>query len=114
MVVALSVKFALLVRVVRLGAESVVPFSVRLPAVVRELFVLKKLMLPVVPRVNDWPLVVPSVPLPERKAALFPLLAEMEAVGVPPATLVKQTWHLLLHCHRQEDQLMDRWDIMHR
>src|SRR5579862_3180361 len=41
------------------------------------------------PNCNVCLLVVPKTPAPVRKEALLPLLAEMEAVGVPPATLVK-------------------------
>ena len=33
-------------------------------------------------------MVVPRTPLPERKVALLPEFAEIEATGVPPATLV--------------------------
>jgi len=51
--VAFNVRLALLVSVVRFGAEMVVPLSVRLPAEVIALFPLKKLTLPVVPRVSD-------------------------------------------------------------
>ena len=39
------------------------------------------------PKVRVCPLVVPKLPSPVRKVALFPELAEIEAVGVPPATL---------------------------
>ena len=41
------------------------------------------------PKVNVCLLVVAIVPLPERVNALAPLFAEIEAVGVPPATPVK-------------------------
>jgi len=39
-------------------------------------------------------LVVPRTPLPVRKVALLPELAEMLAVGVPAATLVKANFAL--------------------
>src|SRR5882724_1819340 len=41
------------------------------------------------PRVNVWALVVPKIPVPVKTVALLPELAEMEAVGVPPALLRK-------------------------
>src|SRR5882672_923943 len=41
------------------------------------------------PRVRVWSLVVPRLPFPVKKVLLAPLLAEMEAVGVLPATLIK-------------------------
>src|SRR5258708_5612350 len=65
------------------------PARERLPALVRTLALEKKLILPVVPRVNDWPLVVPRVPAPVRYAALLPFAAEIDAVGTPLLTLVK-------------------------
>src|SRR6185437_10134218 len=80
---------ALLVSVVRLDAVIVVPFSVKLPALVIALLALKKLTLPVVPTVSDWPLVVPMVPVPVTNVAFPAVLAEIEAVGVPPALLRK-------------------------
>jgi len=80
---------ALLVSVVRLDAVIVVPLSVKLPAVVSTLLLLKKLILPVEPSVSVWLLVVPSTPAPVRKVALLPFAAEMEAVGIPPALFKK-------------------------
>jgi len=67
----------------------VVPASVRLPVDVRTLALEKKLMLPVVPlpSCKVWLLVVPSIPVAVRDVA--PVVPEIEAVGVPPATLVK-------------------------
>jgi hypothetical protein len=49
------------------------------------------IMLPVdaPPRVRVCILVVPRFPRPVKKVALLPELAEILAVGVPPATLVK-------------------------
>jgi len=41
-------------------------------------------------------LVVPRVPLPLRNVALLPALAEILAVGVPPATLVKANLALVV------------------
>src|SRR5437667_3221276 len=41
------------------------------------------------PMFKVWSLVVPKTPAPLRYAALFPLLAEMDATGVPPALLRK-------------------------
>src|SRR5579872_5804743 len=69
-------------------AALMIPARVKLPEVVRTLAPEKKLILPEVPRVNVCPLVVPRVPLPERNVALLPV-PEIEAVGIPPATLVK-------------------------
>jgi len=65
-----------------------VPASVRLPALVSELFALKKFMLPVepLPSWRVWKLVVPRIPVAVREAA--PVVPETEAVGVPPATLI--------------------------
>ena len=66
------------------------PARERLPRVSRTLAVEKKLMLPVEPFPN-WrvcALVVPRTPFPVREVALFPLLAEIVAVGVPELTLV--------------------------
>ena len=63
----------------------VVAARVRLPPVVKTLAFEKKLMLPVDPRVKDWPLVVPKVPVAVRYVALL-FAPEIEAVGLPPAT----------------------------
>ena len=70
-------------------SEMVEPASVRLPWVSRTFAELKKLMLPVEPSVKDWPLVVPSVPLPVKKSALFAVVPAILAVGVPAPTLRK-------------------------
>jgi len=85
----LKVSPALLPVRVTPAAPPKVPFPARerLPRVSRTLALEKKLILPVEPSVRDWPLVVPSVPLPVRYAALLPV-PEILAVGVPPATLV--------------------------
>ena len=86
LVVEGSVKEALVVKVARLGAVIVDPLSVKLPVLVIKLLPLKKFTLPVVPRVRDWPFCVPITPLPLSESAFVPV-PEIEAVGVPPATL---------------------------
>ena len=48
------------------------------------------------PRVKFWKLVVPRTPLPFNVVALAPLLAEMEAVGVPEFTLMNANLALLV------------------
>ncbi len=48
------------------------------------------------PRVRVCPLVVPRLPAPVRKVALLPELADIEAVGVPPATLRKPNLALVV------------------
>jgi len=40
------------------------------------------------PIVNVWPFVVPKIPRPESVVAIFPELAEIEAVGVPELTFM--------------------------
>jgi len=50
--------------IVLVVAAEIIPARERLPALVIAFVGLKKLMVPVVPRVNDWPFVVPRVPLP--------------------------------------------------
>ena len=51
---------------------------------------------PAAPMVNVCPFVVPSVPVPERYVALFPLFAEIEAVGVPAETFTKANCALVV------------------
>jgi len=46
------------------------------------------------PMVSVCMLVVPKTPRPESVVALFPEFAEIEAVGVPPATLIKANLEL--------------------
>ena len=52
---------------------------------------LERRICPVVvpPIVKFWALVVPRFPIPVRNVVFAPLLAEMEAVGVPELTLIK-------------------------
>jgi hypothetical protein len=40
------------------------------------------------PNVNVWLFVVPKTPVPVRKVLLFPLFAEIDAVGVPMFKLI--------------------------
>jgi len=65
--------------------------SERFPVLVRVFAFEKKLILPVdaLPSCKVCLFVVPRIPVPVRKAALLPDPAEIEAVGTPPATLVK-------------------------
>jgi len=67
-----------------------VPFPARerFPSVSITLLLEKKFTLPVVPSVRLCPLVVPIVPVDVNDNAIL-FAPEMEAVGVPPATLVK-------------------------
>jgi len=74
----------------------VVAASVRLPAFVSELLLEKKLILPVVALPN-WSvclLVVPNTPVAVNEVA--PVVPAIDAVGVPPATLVKANFALLV------------------
>jgi len=70
---------------------------VKLPALVRLFAGEKKLILPVdvVPSVRLCLFDVPRTPAPVKKVALLPV-PEILAVGVPPATLVKANFALLV------------------
>jgi len=61
---------------------------------------LERTILPVevVPSVRLCLLLVPRTPVPVKKEALLPDPAEIEAVGTPPATLVKANFAELVAC----------------
>ncbi len=77
--------------IVLLVAAEMIPARERLPELVRALLLEKKLILPVFasPSCKVCLLLVARIPLPESDVALLPELAEIEAVGVPPATFSK-------------------------
>jgi hypothetical protein len=73
------------VRFAPLAVNAVVPFGAN-----------TILPVPAAPMVNVCPFVVPNVPVPVKYVALFPLFAEILAVGVFPALFKKANLALLV------------------